>query len=116
MGQPTAAGYAALRNKIAADWRRVVLYDGAGTAQLVLPAGDGRAAWGAAANPRVLTVSLLGSQADVVGKTFARIKVFDAADVTNATPLADEALAEGAAGPIAAADSLTITHSFATPL
>lgn len=114
MADILAAGYSDLRAYFAGAWGRVVLYDGDGVAQLTLPAGDARVAW-SGTNPRTVTVTLHGSEADVVGKTFARIKVFKSTDTTSSTPLADETFAEGAAGPINALDSLTITHTFTTP-
>lgn len=113
MAEILAAGYSLIRGYVVANWGRVVLYDGSGVAQLTLAAGDGRVAWSGSGNPRTLTVTLAGGEADVVGRTFARVKVFASSDLTSATPLVDETFT--AAGPIQVADSLTVTLTVEIP-
>lgn len=122
MAEILAAAYQDLRAHVVSTWTRVGLYDEAGVPSLALAPGDARVAWSGAGNPRTLTVALTAEDADTTGLTFARIKVFAAADVGLLVPLLNEPIMVPGSDPpeegpvtLAGADTLVVTLTVELP-
>lgn len=94
MAEVLAGFYGWSRRAAARDLTRVRFFNAAGAEVLVLTTADTRLEWDpVSGNPIRLAATLPGGDADVTGKEFARIELYEGADTTHAAPVASEAFA-----------------------